>query len=507
MRGEQIIKKRKTVFCAILLVTLLVLAYFFPYSGDDWAWGSSIGIDRLNSHFAGYNGRYLGNLVVMVLTRSEILKTLCIAGCLFGIITLTYKYTNTKNITLLFLSSMLILGLPKLVLRQAVVWTAGFSNYAVSILLVLIYMYIIRNIFNKEKPNYSKYIVIPMFLIGIATTLFVEHVTIYSVILAIFIIIYTYIKFKKVYPVHIGYLIGTIVGTVLMFSNTAYTSIADHQDTYRSVPKMGISSLMQSVIGSYFDVIYKELIFNNIVLNVVITILSIVVLYKYNKGNSRIKSILGNLIGFIIVTYSIYGIIKGINPTWNILLRFTKYFEGLYSAVYFIAIVLLVILFIKDSGKKANMLFLLGSIAFLTAPLFIVKPIGSRCFFDTYVIFMVLVNELADYVMKDIKEIAITKLVNKIIITVCILFAVYLLSIYSYIAKVNHERLDYVKSQVAQNKQEIILTELPYESYLWVATPLEHDLWEDRFKLFYGVPKDTIITTVSLKEWNDKYSK
>ena len=53
-----------------LFVALSGLAFLFPLSGDDWSWGSSDGIGRLRDSFAGYNGRYLGNLSVLVLTRT-----------------------------------------------------------------------------------------------------------------------------------------------------------------------------------------------------------------------------------------------------------------------------------------------------------------------------------------------------------------------------------------------------------------------------------------------------
>lgn len=50
-------------------VALLVMfAMSFPRL-DDLTWGSSMGLDRLRSWFAGYNGRYVGNIIVILLTR------------------------------------------------------------------------------------------------------------------------------------------------------------------------------------------------------------------------------------------------------------------------------------------------------------------------------------------------------------------------------------------------------------------------------------------------------
>lgn len=500
--------KKVLIYSAILLVFLIVLCYTFPYTGDDWAWGSSIGIERYNSFFAGYNGRYLGNIFVMILTRSELLKTLCMTGVLFGIIFISYRYSNKKNTTLLYISSLCILALPRLVLRQSVVWTSGFTNYAISIFLILIYIYIVKNIFYNEKPKYPKYLPVLLLILGICNALFVEHITLYSIVLGIFVIIYTYIRFKKIYSAQIAYFLGAIIGAVIMFTNSAYLSIASSQDTYRSIPNSGISGFISTSIDSYFKVIYKELFFNNIIINIIIAITAIIIIYKYNSNNkNKVMAIASNLIGLIIVAYSAYSLLASLNIKWNILLRFTDYAEGIFSIAYYIAILFLIILFINDKNRKAKMLFILISIAFLTGPLFVVKPIGSRCFLATYVMFILLINEFIDYIMVDNKNNVLMKCINKIIIVISILFAVYLLSIYTYIAKVNNERIDYIKSEVASNNKEIVLTKLPYEEYLWTATPTENGLWEDRLKLFYQIPKDVDLKPISLKQWNKIYNK
>ena len=50
----------------LLFVVLCALCFLYPYTGDDWAWGSSIGIERLKTWFDNYRGGYFGNLIVLV---------------------------------------------------------------------------------------------------------------------------------------------------------------------------------------------------------------------------------------------------------------------------------------------------------------------------------------------------------------------------------------------------------------------------------------------------------
>ena len=51
--------KNKKYINIILVVVLFfffsIIGYLVPYTNDDWAWGSYIGIDRLNNFFSNYN--------------------------------------------------------------------------------------------------------------------------------------------------------------------------------------------------------------------------------------------------------------------------------------------------------------------------------------------------------------------------------------------------------------------------------------------------------------------
>ena len=76
---------------------IAILCYLFPYTGDDWAWGSKIGIDRLNNWFENYNGRYVGNLIVLAMTRSNLLKAVIMSFCLTGIVALCEYIFKRKN--------------------------------------------------------------------------------------------------------------------------------------------------------------------------------------------------------------------------------------------------------------------------------------------------------------------------------------------------------------------------------------------------------------------------
>ncbi len=63
--------KTNIILCSLIFCACAVLIYLAPYTHDDWAWGSQIGIDRFESNFVDYNGRYFGNYMVLLLTTEK----------------------------------------------------------------------------------------------------------------------------------------------------------------------------------------------------------------------------------------------------------------------------------------------------------------------------------------------------------------------------------------------------------------------------------------------------
>jgi len=153
-KNHQVNKVNKVYrgFYLLLFIMVLMISYFFPYTHDDWAWGSSIGIERLNSLFDNYNGRWVGNLLVMFLTRNRIMRAIIIALSLVAIVYLIQKIVDRKNNKIIILSAIiLLLTMPISVFAQAVAWTSGFANYVIPIIIILFYLYFNKNLFSDEN--------------------------------------------------------------------------------------------------------------------------------------------------------------------------------------------------------------------------------------------------------------------------------------------------------------------------------------------------------------------
>lgn len=479
------VKKLKREY-ALMVGALLFLCFLFPYTGDDWAWGSSIGIERLNNWFDNYSGRYFGNMIVLALTRSNLLKTIVMAFCLSGIVVLVNKLTGESKIGF-YVIIICMLFMPVVVLRQAIVWTSGFANYTTSIFLTLIYIYYVNNIYENKMPQYSKKTIPFLLLLGIANTLIVEHLTIYNVVLSIYVIIFTFCKFKKVFIQHLTYFIGTILGTAYMFSNSVYRSVASGKDAYRTIGSE--EGIVGKSLKSYFEVIMKEGFLNNVIVNVLLATVCLIIWKQIKEKLTKNQLVLGQLSVWIIVAYAACSFGNCISRIEQ--LKLLRYAEGGATILYVVALIVFLCIQPRTWNEKVKLLFILGSIGCMIAPLLVVTPIGSRCFFAPYVMFIYLIMELYGIINSDYKKV-IDKLTQYCVI-ISITGFFYLCYIYGVIFISDNKRVEYAREDVADGKTVIQVENLPYAQYVWCSTPTSESVWEERFKLFYDIDENIVI--------------
>lgn len=471
------------LFCAIAF-----LCFMFPYTGDDWAWGSSIGIERLENWFDNYSGRYFGNLIVLVLTRSNVLKTITMAFCLTGIVFLLNQLSEKSKIGF-YLVLINLLLMPVLLLRQAIVWTSGFANYTTSIFLTLIYIFFVRGIYEENSIKYSPKSILPIFFLGVANTLIVEHLTIYNVVLGIYVLVVSYVRHKKIYVQHVAYSLGTIWGTVYMFSNSVYRSVATGQDGYRTIGSE--EGIVSRAIKSYFEVIVTEGFLNNLVLNICLCVVAIILWHEMKNQMSHKGKIFGQICMWVIIAYTATAVINSVSGVQQ--LSILRYAEGAATFAFIIAWIVLIIVIPITEVQRLKLLFILGSAGCMIAPLLVVTPIGSRCFFASYVMQIYFLLELLTLASVHIKK-SLYRGARYMIIT-CGTAYLYLCYIYGMIFISNQNRITKAKADSKKGKEVIQVENLPYEKYVWTSRPESGSVWEERFKLFYDIDLNIKIET------------
>ena len=502
-----------TASLALLLICLLLLSWLFPYSGDDWAWGSSLGTDRLeNGFFEGYNGRYFGNLLVMAITRSRLLRTLAIGLSLFALCVLPAAIAGKKRLSLIALPALLLLLMPKPLLTQSVVWASGYANYVPPAVLIGVYFLLCNGIFKESAPKYSikQNILysVASFLLAFSAALFIENVTLCSIVIAVAIVIYTLVRFKRVFIHNISFVAGAVGGAVWMFSNSVYSSIAGGEDGYRDVVT---EETLKETLISHTDTILKEFFLGGIIVLAALTVLlTVLTLRTAAVKSSRGKSILSyTSLAVNIATLAIF-LFKRNYTDW------TPFLTKPTLSVVFFALIMLLYCFstlanlcvnVNGVGPLFKILLPLFSVPVLIIPLLVVNPIGARCFFAPYFMLVLTVALIADYLLDafGISEGVEKSLTAGALICVGICLVFYL-NIFVTVHKYDSLREEYLYKQVEEGSTTITLPSLPYSSYIHVPNPTgsKTATWNKRFKMFYGVDENLeikLLTPEKFDQW------
>ena len=493
--NKNILKNPRFYISILLLLFFFFFAMQVPYSHDDWQWGSQAGWNLLLNGFANYNGRYLGNLFEILITRSVLAKNIILAiGILLVILSvykLVIKESKTKDKTvLLLLTSILCLAVPRTLFRETYSWIAAFINFIPPVILMVLYLIIINHIFDdnklhKDKLSCSIWLTLLMIPLGISTQLFSEHTTVYTVALAGFIVFYTFMKYKRFSALQVSYLFSTMVGAFIMFSNGAYFNAANNTDGYKK-----ISFSIASIIDLYVNQMSDNLFLNNYLLNTLLAILCIMIILRYVKNTyNSADLVVCNIQVFILASYAIYGLCNKIYPAWSIFtdLEKTSYFNALYSLIFFACVLSVILLFIRGNGLKMKMFMIYGSSLALAMPLIIANPIGARCFFASYIFMVITVLELLIYVLNDSNfELSlITGVMASVLVMICVFYG----SIFIDVGISEKWRVKNINSAVNNGDKYIPLHRLPYEDYYWTTVP-PNEHWARFFKDFYNIPMD-----------------
>lgn len=497
MCGKEVFKNIFVLFFLFFLLALL-----FPYMGDDWTWGSTMGLDRLRIFFDNYNGRYLGNLLVLALTRSKLLDAVVMAMSYTLTCFACYQYAKEKSPWLLWFAVILFFLMPKEIFAQAIVWTAGYCNYVPSAVISVVFLLSVRNITGLNPPVSEKKPgkIAMMFLLGFCGALFVENVTVFHICFAAGIILYTFFRFRKYYYAHFSFLSGAMIGACVMFSNSVYHEIAVGDDTYRHVPH-SIYGLVDYVI-EHANVILSYIIYNNLLICGIATALLVVLALSGDKEDTgfvgkRYALAAFHLFSFLLICFkkNIFGFL------WYQFSYSTEtgfLLEVLLALLYVFSIFLMILCFV-EKGRKFRMLLPLYCVAGSLMPLLVVDPLGPRCMFVGYLLMMVFIVDLAGYLSARLalREKWLSRIVCLILAVQVLVFANIFYSVHYY----NTLRLETAKKQAEAGKQTILVSDLPHSEYLWNCIP-EKKL-EERYKMFYGLDESLQFEIISYEKLKD----
>lgn len=345
-------KAVRIIVLVSIFLSLLFFAYRFPYSGDDWAFAASYGINQLKSFFSDLNGRYLGNIFAIIICRNNIVKTIFISLVIWLILYFGTKIIKKDNTFLIIILYILLLTVNVKTFAQGIIWSSGFCNYATSTLIVILLLYLYL-----KKPH-LKGIKFYYLALGFFGSFFVENITIAIWLFALTINILDFIKNKKINKDYKWLFIGSSLGALGMFLNPSYLKLVDKTDTYRAF----MNSNYIVTMFPYYFLNYVSLVFKLIVV--------ILVIIKNKKG------VVNLFYGLSYVACSIGMIFyKSFAADW-----FT------YVMVVFYFLIAIAFWFINRNLLQKEQKSILFLTLLILLPLFFVYPVGARNFLGIYML-------------------------------------------------------------------------------------------------------------------------
>ncbi len=461
---KRIIKSFPAPYLAAIALTAILLGFFYyaiPFTIDDWGWGSREGWERLLNFFDAYNGRYLGNLFVCLFTRSAVSRVILMPLTVILLCQQMAYYAAKKNSTLFYCLSLLILFGSIVtgffhnktnLFDQTLGWTSGFTNYVIPTLLVVVYMNFADRDYRDEAVNHKKYEIPLLLLLGITSGLYLENLTLFCVGMGGGVNLYFFVtRKKKLYASHVSYFIGTVIGAVIMFTNSSYQLVAT---------------------GKYVDTSHtgatiRELGFIDM---------------------DDVKTAMGVL-----------GISKGI------------LLAAAAAAVIGIAVILIIPLFVtKNKDERLSLYTSLFFIAAMTAPLIFANGghyylFTFRLYFAQYVMLALFVMQIL-FILGRNKSEALKK--GFTALTLVLLCALTAFNVYLYggIHKIDVAKESYIAEQLESGADsiEVVLYPQKYNNFIYSCNDFKLAGWAPRFDDYYGIDRSTPLYFISYNQYLEK---
>ncbi len=514
-------------YVVLLLANWIFYIWIFshtPYGMDDWSWGLPVGWTWfINGEI---NGRYLGNLFEIIVTRSSFLKTILMSAiavsfpslsvrviCKWSIFArIVERETADQSRACLFLiSSILFATIPLYIWRQTYGWVAGFSNYGLSAFFLLIYQLIVlQALKNGNGSSLPELLLIVLF--GTASQLIIENVSIYFLGLSILITITGRIVYKRWNRAMLALAFGNMIGTAIMFGGSYYASLFRDGGALNGFRAFRISKdegffqqighLFMRFIWLYPPHLWEE---NWLICGSV----SIFFAYKIVR-EVRKKEKSSALVGYftsmayigiaLILCFTHISPLNRFFPRWN-------YYYSMYLSLLFFGLVIgtILVLYRTDRKQMLSLLFLWLSAPGLVFPLAATNVLNSpeeqsgRIFLTPTLLMIefVLLIILFDIDFMNLRK-GKRALQTGLVIALLLVF-VQKGVIYAEIGEGMQERERLIENARSEKPEMIFFPDFKHLEYLWTTEP-EGWIMRESFGVFYDIPEG-IELRFNTSEW------
>lgn len=481
--------RRRALLCVLAMaLSLLLLFRLTVYANDDWDWGSQRGLERLLHGLSGYNGRYLGNALAVLLCRVPTLKALFMAVVTLGLMLvpcLMQRRAKALSCGLLLAGYACVLLMPPPIARQTVGWVSGFINYAVGALCVLLVLYGARGLFLDAPALPGRWAGPLLFLNGLLGALLMENVTVVLAALPLALYVYGRARGVRGRAMLLAFA-GALLGAAWMFSNPAYRATLAGGDFYRTTALgRSLPAMAASAWNAWQSLGASMLVGSNVLLLLLLALCAL-----FAKPTHAV----GRAARAILICYPLYPLLRRLNVSWAVLGAYTQHLDAALSLLYLAALLFIARFGAYAAPRRRRLVCYWLCAALLTAPLLLITPVSERCYMPSFALLAAFAVECFGQALED--GVQLTRPLALCAVLLCVFYV----SIHGRNFLCERERVAYLRACAEAGQQEAYLTQLPYNGYTFLGTPHDADKTLD-FLRFYGLPEDMRLTVVSYDEW------
>lgn len=467
-----------------LFISFLVVAKLTPFTGDDWYWGSYFGVTALANHFDGVNGRWAGNLIIIITTRFEIaqllIESLVNVGIVVSAISIIRFFSPISHSRAFIAYMFATILIPISVWAQTYFWSSGFANYNVSALTILLLIRISLPLFFKRTEN-SKVglianciVVVGIFLLAFINQLFVENQTIFMLAASLIVLIFA-IKNRHGLHKAIALIVGSVLGAwVMFFSNDSYQGMFyGDSEGFRHIGSSPLASLLEIYSTRTLNFLFYDGIY-------IFLFLSIVIAVTMRKTTAQ------KVIGAFCVAFCSFLIFWPLVIHESSILDFPllNTLTALLSIVFMLVSILALLL---QRDKSLLPLALILATSYILVLIFSIQStFGPRNFLLTFILINIVTVSLLVSVKHLRKEFFMYLAVPILAFTLAIGYGL----VSNYQTSVANENV--IKVAIQEDAPTIKLTRYRFPNLGQHLNPNERRI--ERMKIFYGINPDTEVS-------------
>ena len=541
-------KRTKTLsLCFMALLFFLLFTQIPPFS-DDWLWGSYKSFQTFLGSFRDpsnpwhdypNNGRYLGNFLGFIGANHFWIRNLIMTAAMCSMILvisnicdLTAGSPFQKSVFYLLIGSFL-LGCQGGYFTQVMAWSSSFMNYVVPSVLLLLSFYLLltqekfekgfgiqdsgfsRSVFHEEPvdPNSDhkngSFRVI-FFLLPFISAFFMENLTIANLLFIVLWIAYRFLRKEKPAKNECAYLFGALTGLILMFADDGYRQVFDVNDTEKIWgAQMGtLPFMLQTALLNFQNKAAVYMILDNPLLTFfgACSICLFCLLFREKTGGIQRKIL--PFLGITDLLIGIYYLIRLFEPSWRIIPGHTGTLEAALTVIHFLIIPAAILSAPLPEKQKTILLWSFIFLICINLPLLLAQPLTIRVFYPALVFMLLLYGELTRVNISEIQRtvpLSFGKWPAVILAAVFMILWGFRISVYAVVNHYEIERVKYLRYQESIGADPILLPKLPYTDYVVVYYP-DGDLWQERYKRFYGLDIDRKYELISFEDWRGNSS-